>query len=246
MILAAAEEGCLHEVLVIAAALSVQDPRERPLDKQEAADARHALRTDPQSDFVGCLKLWDFYHKLKSELSGSQLRKACRQEFLSFNRMREWLDVHRELMDLAAQAGLAGRSGTPYLTDADQERTSGTSHLTNPSRGSGTEYLTDYDSDSISKSSVHRIKRGRTDRRQYDAVHRAILSGLLSASPCVATDMNTPWLAAARPTFGPAPASTIKSPNGSWRPNWSRLPAATCEPADKSIRAGSSASPRIR
>ena len=84
----------------------VQDPRERPLEKQEAADACHALLADAQSDFVGYLKLWDFYHKLKSELSRNQLRKACRQNFLSFNRMREWLDVHRELMELARQAGL--------------------------------------------------------------------------------------------------------------------------------------------
>ena len=84
----------------------MQDPRERPLEKQEAADACHALRADDQSDFVGHLKLWDFFHKLKSELSHSQLRKACRQNFLSFNRMREWLDVHRELMELVRQAGL--------------------------------------------------------------------------------------------------------------------------------------------
>ena len=84
----------------------MQDPRERPLEKQEAADACHALLADDQSDFVGYLKLWDFYHKLKAELSHSQLRKACRQNFLSFNRMREWLDVHRELMELVWQAGL--------------------------------------------------------------------------------------------------------------------------------------------
>ncbi len=107
MIIAAGEEGCLHEVLIIAAALSVQDPRERPLEKQEAADACHALRADEQSDFVAYLKLWDFYHKLKAELSQNQLRKACKQNFLSYNRMREWLDVHRELMELVRQAGLS-------------------------------------------------------------------------------------------------------------------------------------------
>ena len=77
MILAAAEEGCLHEVLIIAAALAVQDPRERPLEKQEAADACHALLADAQSDFVGYLKLWDFYHKLKAELSRNQLSRPA-------------------------------------------------------------------------------------------------------------------------------------------------------------------------
>jgi ATP-dependent helicase HrpA len=150
MILAAAEENCLHEVLIIAAALAVQDPRERPLDKQEAADACHAILADERSDFVGYLKLWDFYHKLKSDLSRNQLQKACRQNFLSSNRMREWLDVHRELMELVAQAGLQ-------------------SSLPNPlPKGEGTQ-------------SIHRVKRGQTDRQQYDNVHRAILTGLLSS-----------------------------------------------------------------
>ncbi|MGA2061549.1 MAG: ATP-dependent RNA helicase HrpA, partial [Thermoguttaceae bacterium] len=115
MILAAADECCLPEALVIAAALSVQDPRERPLEKQESADACHALRADEQSDFAAYLKLWDFYHKLKSELSRNQLQKACRQNFLSSNRMQEWLDVHRELMELARQAQLVPNHGTVSL-----------------------------------------------------------------------------------------------------------------------------------
>ncbi len=126
MILAAAQEGCLPEVLVIAAALAVQDPRERPLEKQEAADACHAQRADDQSDFIAHLKLWDFYHKLKSELSHNQLRKACRQNFLSFNRMREWLDVHRELMEIAGQAKLGKTQGIgtePMVRPAKKDRT---------------------------------------------------------------------------------------------------------------------------
>ncbi len=106
MILAAAEQGCLAEVLIIAAALEVRDPRERPLEKQEAADASHAQFAEGDSDFLGYLKLWDFYHGLKEKLSRNQLRKACRQNFLSQNRLREWLDVHRQLLQLAAEAGL--------------------------------------------------------------------------------------------------------------------------------------------
>ncbi|MCE5269328.1 MAG: ATP-dependent RNA helicase HrpA, partial [Planctomycetaceae bacterium] len=144
MILAAVDEGCLHEVLIIASALASQDPRERPLDKQEAADACHAVRADQQSDFVGYLKLWDFYHKLKSELSRNQLQKACRQNFLSPNRMREWLDVHRELLELVSRA---------ELTPSSREDTPGR---------------------------AHRVAHGQTDRQQYDSVHRAILTGLLS------------------------------------------------------------------
>jgi ATP-dependent helicase HrpA len=106
MILAADEEGCLAEVLIIAAALEVRDPRERPLEKQGAADAAHAQFAEGDSDFLSYLQLWDFYHRLKEKLSRSQLRKACRQNFLSQNRMREWLDVHRQLLQLAAEAGL--------------------------------------------------------------------------------------------------------------------------------------------
>jgi ATP-dependent helicase HrpA len=105
MIVAGHEEHCLAELLIIAAALEVQDPRERPLEKQQQADECHAKFFAEDSDFLGYLKLWDFYHELKEKLSRNQLRKACRQNFLSFNRIREWADVHRELMELAAEAG---------------------------------------------------------------------------------------------------------------------------------------------
>jgi ATP-dependent helicase HrpA len=191
MILAAAEEGCLHEVLIIAAALAVQDPRERPLDKQEAADACHAALADDRSDFISYLKLWDFYHKLKSQLSRNQLQKACRQNFLSSNRIREWLDVHRELMELTAQAGLAerlpssarGRAGGEGRADAGDEVTDDdTAPRPHPNplpKGEGTE-----SAKPLSKGEgavVHRVKRGQTDRQQYDSIHRAILTGLLSS-----------------------------------------------------------------
>ena len=111
MILAASEEGCLHEMLIIAAALEVQDPRERPLEKQEAADKAHAQFADEQSDFLSYLKIWDFYHKLKDTLSRNQLQKACRQNFLSFMRLREWLDVHRELLEIVEEGQRKARSG---------------------------------------------------------------------------------------------------------------------------------------
>ena len=110
MILAACDENCLSEMLVIAAALEIQDPRERPLEKQEAADECHAQFADPDSDFLGYLKLWDFYHRLKEQLSRNQLRKACRQNFLSHNRMREWTDIHLQLLDLVARGRVPPRS----------------------------------------------------------------------------------------------------------------------------------------
>jgi ATP-dependent helicase HrpA len=109
MILASMDEGCLEPILVIASALSVQDPRDRPAGREQAADESHARWADEKSDFLAYLKLWDFYHELKQQLTRSRLRQACQQNFLSFNRMREWLDVHRQLLKITAQSGLASQ-----------------------------------------------------------------------------------------------------------------------------------------
>jgi ATP-dependent helicase HrpA len=103
MILAGQAEGVEKEVLVIAAALSVQDPRERPLDKQDAADAEHAEFRDEHSDFLSFLKLWEWYHREALQLSTNKLRKACQGRFLSYTRMREWHDIHEQLRELLAE-----------------------------------------------------------------------------------------------------------------------------------------------
>jgi len=100
MILAAEEENCLREVLIIASALSVQDPRERPMDKQELADAAHAKFRDENSDFMSYVKLWEHYHQKSRQLSKSQLRKWSAENFLSPTRMREWIDIHQQLLSL--------------------------------------------------------------------------------------------------------------------------------------------------
>jgi ATP-dependent helicase HrpA len=110
VVLAGDEENCLEEILIIAAALENQDPRERPYEKRQAADEAHTKFVDERSDFLSFLKLWDFYHQLKERLSRSQLRKACTQNFLSLNRMREWTEIHRQLLQLAATQGLKPRS----------------------------------------------------------------------------------------------------------------------------------------
>ena len=106
MILAADEHGCLSELLIIASVLEIRDPRERPVEKQEAADKAHAQFAHEDSDFLAYLKLWDFCQKLRHELSRNQLRRACRTNFLSYNRMREWVDIHRQLTGLVEEAGL--------------------------------------------------------------------------------------------------------------------------------------------
>jgi ATP-dependent helicase HrpA len=106
MILAANENGVLREMLILAAALEVQDPRDRPHELQDKADAAHQKFLDPHSDFLTYLNIWDFYHRLKEKLSQNQLRKACAQNFLSYNRMREWTDIHLQLQPLVRDAGM--------------------------------------------------------------------------------------------------------------------------------------------
>jgi ATP-dependent helicase HrpA len=103
MILAAIDEDCLDEVLVIAAALSVPDPRDRPFDKADSADFHHGRFKDDQSDFISVVKLWDYFHDRQEHLSRSQFRKLCREEFLSYVRLREWSEVHRQLRGIVAE-----------------------------------------------------------------------------------------------------------------------------------------------
>ncbi|MBP54256.1 MAG: ATP-dependent RNA helicase HrpA, partial [Marinobacter sp.] len=97
MLVISSEQGSLAETLVIIAGLSVQDPRERPQDKQQAADQAHAPFNDKESDFLTLLNIWNFYEEQRQELSQNQLKKVCQKSFLSWMRMREWRDIHRQL-----------------------------------------------------------------------------------------------------------------------------------------------------
>lgn len=97
MLLEANKEGCLREVLVIAAGLSIQDPRERPMDLAKAADEMHRRFRHEESDFLTLLNIWNAYHEEMERLSQNQLRKFCKSHFLSYMRMREWRDIHSQL-----------------------------------------------------------------------------------------------------------------------------------------------------
>lgn len=108
MILAGEQEGALREVLIVAAALGIQDPRDRPLSAQKQADQAHAKYKNEESDFAGLLKLWHAYQDAHEKLSQSQLRKWCRDQFLSYIRMREWTDIHRQLAQITRELGLSG------------------------------------------------------------------------------------------------------------------------------------------
>jgi ATP-dependent helicase HrpA len=117
MVLAADRNGCVHEVLVIAAALSIQDPRERPVEQQEAADAAHRRFADPTSDFLTYLRLWEHLTDRQDELSASAFRRLCRAEFLHYLRVREWQDLYAQLRQVARQLGIRANAapGDPRM-----------------------------------------------------------------------------------------------------------------------------------
>lgn len=154
MLLAAHDEGCLHDMLIIAAALEVRDPRDRPVDKQQAADERHAQFIVEGSDFMTLLSLWTFIHDLERSLSKSKFRKALSDNFLSYVRVREWEDVHRQLKQLVRELGWKETrfSEEPAEPANDQRR-----------KGRGN----------------RPPKKAKATKRE-DAIHRSVLAGMLS------------------------------------------------------------------
>lgn len=120
MILQADTEGCVEEILVLAAALSIPDPRERPADREEAARQKHARFADDHSDFSAYLNLWRYIQDQRSQLSGSAFRRMCRDEFLHYLRIREWQDLVGQLRSIARDLGIreSGDQADPALVHA--------------------------------------------------------------------------------------------------------------------------------
>ncbi|MEW9533439.1 ATP-dependent RNA helicase HrpA [Microbispora sp. NPDC049125] len=117
MVLEADRNGCSREVMVIAAALSIQDPRERPADKQQAADEKHRRFADKESDFLTYLTLWNHLREQQRELSSSAFRRLCRTDFLNYLRVREWQDIESQLRQVARTLGVV-----PNSAPADPQR----------------------------------------------------------------------------------------------------------------------------
>ena len=118
MILEADTQGCLREVLIIAAALAIPDPRERPVDREEAARAKHARFADDSSDFLSYLNLWRHLRGQRKTLSGSAFRRMCREDFLHYLRIREWQDLVGQLRSIAAGIGLRAADEPDETPDA--------------------------------------------------------------------------------------------------------------------------------
>ncbi|CAO1649933.1 ATP-dependent RNA helicase HrpA [Salinibacterium sp. NYA9b] len=106
MVLESKQHSTTREVMAIVAGLSIQDPRERPLDKRPQADQQHARFIDPTSDFLTMLNLWNYLEEKQKELSGNQFRRMCKNEYLNYLRVREWHDVYRQLSRMAKPLGL--------------------------------------------------------------------------------------------------------------------------------------------
>ncbi|WP_327116417.1 ATP-dependent RNA helicase HrpA [Streptomyces sp. NBC_01341] len=107
MVIEADKNGCAREVMVIAAALSIQDPRERPAEKQTQADQNHARFKDETSDFLAYLNLWRYVREQQKERGSSSFRRMCKQEYLNFLRIREWQDIYAQLRTVAKQMGIS-------------------------------------------------------------------------------------------------------------------------------------------
>ncbi|WP_371173700.1 DUF3418 domain-containing protein [Buchananella felis] len=170
MLIAADEAGCAAEVLVIVAALSMQDVRERPADKAAAADAAHRRFAHPTSDFLTYITLWRYIRTQRRELSGSAFRRMCRAEFLHYLRVREWQDLVTQLRQLARPLGL--KLSPIALPDTEDlvaaALTEGGAAL---SGGAGT-------SGAVAAACVAFASSGRG--ADEAAVHRSLLTGLLS------------------------------------------------------------------
>ncbi|HLP07884.1 MAG TPA: ATP-dependent RNA helicase HrpA [Opitutaceae bacterium] len=182
MLLRARDERALREVLVIAAALSIQDPRERPTDEEAAADAAHRKFVHPESDFLTLLHIWDAYHDEAQKLSLGRLKKFCRAHYLNFNRMREWFDVHAQLAasvdELDTDEWQVPHDEADSAEDAAEqagERSSVMGH----GKQSAPSPITNHPSP-VRRGHAARTDDWRYGGERYRAVHRALLSGLLA------------------------------------------------------------------
>ncbi|TQK76622.1 ATP-dependent helicase HrpA [Rarobacter incanus] len=190
MILESASHGVVYEVMIITAAMSVQDPRERPNEERAQADQMHARFADPTSDFLSYLNLWEYLRSMQRELSGSAFRRMCRREYINYLRVREWQDVVAQLRELARGLGLrvnprrvlptspqralkaAGQTAGP--TAGHQSAGESPLAANRATAGRGTAHTAQSNHDPVPE--VPRYPTGGN----ADAIHRSLLAGLLS------------------------------------------------------------------
>ncbi|WP_411713288.1 DUF3418 domain-containing protein [Neisseria weaveri] len=173
ILLAAQKHDCMAEILVIVSALSIQDPRERPLEAREAAQKAHERFTDKQSDFLAYLNIWDSFQRERDKgLSNKQLVQWCRQYFLSHLRMREWRELHHQLADIAVEMGLTTKEQA-FRRPPSQEQL-------RPSENTGDQDLSAKLKQKQLDKKQHRAHIRAAKEAGYEQIHRALLTGLIA------------------------------------------------------------------
>ncbi|WP_425317117.1 ATP-dependent RNA helicase HrpA [Stutzerimonas chloritidismutans] len=217
MLLEAAQQGSLAEVLIVASALSVQDVRERPADRQQAADQAHAQWKGPDSDFAALINLWRGFEEQRQALGSNALRSWCRKNFLNYLRLREWRDAHRQLTLIARELKLGAPTdsrgqGRPQKGEArggalDREKTAAAPSAEAPTPTKDTKVNVILRQQAEASDEAQRAK-------SYAAVHKAILAGLLSQVGNKTEEGD--FLGARQRRFWVHPSSVI----GRKKPNW--------------------------
>lgn len=208
ILLAAKKHDCMAEILVIASALSIQDPRERPLGARDAAAKAHERFTDKQSDFLTYLNIWDSFQRERDKgLSNKQLVQWCRQYFLSHLRMREWRELHHQLAQTAIEMGLTTREAA-FRQPPTQEQL-------RPSESQGDQDLAAKLKQKQLDKKQHRAQIRAAKEAGYEQIHRALLTGLIANVGMKSPDGND-YTGARGSRFHLFPASALFKAKPKW------------------------------
>ena len=208
ILLAAKKHDCMAEILVIASALSIQDPRERPLEARDAAAKAHERFTDKQSDFLAYLNIWDSFQRERDKgLSNKQLVQWCRQYFLSHLRMREWRELHHQLAQTAIEMGLTTKEAA-FRQPPSQEQL-------RPSESQGDQDLAAKLKQKQLDKKQHRAQIRAAKEAGYEQIHRALLTGLIANVGMKSPDGND-YTGARGSRFHFFPASALFKAKPKW------------------------------
>ena len=208
ILLAAKKHDCMAEILVIASALSIQDPRERPLEARDAAAKAHERFTDKQSDFLAYLNIWDSFQRERDKgLSNKQLVQWCRQYFLSHLRMREWRELHHQLAQTAIEMGLTTKEAAFRRPPEVKKLTS--------SENQGDQDLSAKLKQKQLDKKQHRAQIRAAKEAGYEQIHRALLTGLIANVGMKSPDGND-YTGARGSRFHLFPASALFKAKPKW------------------------------
>ena len=208
ILLAAKKHDCMAEILVIASALSIQDPRERPLEARDAAAKAHERFTDKQSDFLAYLNIWDSFQRERDKgLSNKQLVQWCRQYFLSHLRMREWRELHHQLAQTAIEMGLTTKEAAFRRPPEIRQLAS--------SESQGDQDLSAKLKQKQLDKKQHRAQIRAAKEAGYEQIHRALLTGLIANVGMKSPDGND-YTGARGSRFHLFPASALFKAKPKW------------------------------